>query len=329
MSKRVLVVENDPLWKEDLPRHINRALNTATVVVSERYADAKKLLDQEPWDLLVTDIENLGAEFEQKEGGPHDHHGNLLTQVALARRIPTIIVSVAAHTTAEVDGMLKALGSATEGRPYFRAIDKTSFSIEIFVNAVREALALTKPPTQAEKSGSDSNPSNVFICHGRNQQAVEELSRFLRYIGLQPTTFRDVAARMPNRSAVEIVRRGMAEARAVLVLFTPDEKAQLDPKLHQRGEPSVEQSRCQARPNVVFEAGVALAIDPEKTQLITMGAVELCSDLQGPQVVRLSNDKISRVDLRARLSHLGCPVSHHNLDFDKLNLAGDFEDCVT
>jgi hypothetical protein len=77
----------------------------------------------------------------------------------------------------------------------------------------------------------------------------------------------------------------------------------------------------QARPNVLFEAGLALGAHPEKTVIVQVGKVRPFSDIAGKHLVRLGEDR-GRNDLANRLKRLGCLVEMTGDDWMK---AGYFE----
>jgi predicted nucleotide-binding protein len=81
------------------------------------------------------------------------------------------------------------------------------------------------------------------------------------------------------------------------------------------------QLRGQPRPNVLFEAGLALGRHPDKTVLVEVGKLRKFSDIAGRHVVRLSNEYAKRNDLANRLEKLGCMVDKQGTDWTK---AGDF-----
>ena len=145
----------------------------------------------------------------------------------------------------------------------------------------------------------------AFIIHGRDTDAVEELVRFLTTLGVEHLSFDDVASSGTALFIADIVVKGISAADVVIALFTPDEQAALyHPRTAsylggRRGE-----SRWQARPNVLFEAGVALGIARERTILATLGAdVELFSDVSGVHVIDLSLPSAKRM-LHKKLSRL-------------------------
>jgi hypothetical protein len=102
-----------------------------------------------------------------------------------------------------------------------------------------------------------------------------------------------------------VVFKAIQTADAIVALFTPDEHAALYPPDDPDGTLAhPKQERWQARPNVIFEAGIALGSRPEHTVLATLGAdVELFSDVDGKHVVRLGAPD-GKEQLRRRLNRI-------------------------
>lgn len=150
----------------------------------------------------------------------------------------------------------------------------------------------------------------IFVVHGRDHAAVAKLCTFLSSIGLHPRTFIDVASSLGGAPSIsEIIRAGMEEAQAVLVLFTGDERAVLDSRLEAALDSESDRTRIQARPNVIFEAGLALGSRPNQTILVSLGAdVRLFSDVHGYRVIALSEARAFE-ELRGRLEATGCELS--------------------
>src|SRR5262249_38094958 len=107
-----------------------------------------------------------------------------------------------------------------------------------------------------------------------------------------------------------------------VVLFSPDELAQLKEQFWSSDDKHGDGNLAgQARPNVLFEAGLALGAHPEKTVIVQVGKVRPFSDIAGKHLVRLSEER-GRNDLANRLKRLGCPV---NMTGDDWMNAGYFE----
>ncbi|MBL8934995.1 MAG: nucleotide-binding protein [Archangium sp.] len=165
----------------------------------------------------------------------------------------------------------------------------------------------------------------VFIIYGRNTQASTEVEKFLLAVGLRPLTFQEARRKAGTQPSVfEIVKFGVSTAQAVIALFTPDEWSALDPTFIYPHDRDSERARWQARPNVPFEAGLAMGLNQGGTILVTLGAVELPSDISGLHQFRLSNEPSHRHEFRRLLKQLGCPVDEDGTHFLDAAKAGDF-----
>lgn len=188
--------------------------------------------------------------------------------------------------------------------------------IQMFNNNVRAATLKSTP--QQEKKLTQRNPQSVFIVHGRNLNSVRELKKFLHFLGLQVKSFEEAAAEAgPNAVVREVVKNAVTNSGAVLVLFTPDEKAKLVESL------GTEVERLQARPNVLYEAGLAMGLNAS-TIFVSVGNVDVPSDLHGTHFVRLSNDNNIRHSLYLKLKAAGCQVPEPKADLYEIRVSGDF-----
>lgn len=147
---------------------------------------------------------------------------------------------------------------------------------------------------------------------------------FLRSINLSP---------MEWTTAVELTGEGFPyigqvldvafnQATAVVVLMTPDEVAYLQPRYgHDEGDPETLPA-AQARPNVLFEAGMALGRDAKRTVLVEIGEVRPFSDVAGRHAIRLTDSIASRQALANRLKTAGCAIDLTGTDW---HTTGDFK----
>jgi hypothetical protein len=106
---------------------------------------------------------------------------------------------------------------------------------------------------------------DVFIFHGRDDAAYDSLATFCSRLGLEPHNFRQrVAGEGPNQT-LEIITRGVADAKAIILLLTPDEYMALDPGCALPMDGEAEMRGWAPRPNVLFEAGFAFGAGRTKT----------------------------------------------------------------
>jgi hypothetical protein len=152
---------------------------------------------------------------------------------------------------------------------------------------------------------------------------------FLLALGLSPIEWSEAVAWTSDGSAYikEVLDRGFAAAHAIVVLLTADEMAYLRPQFASAEDTAMETTpNPQARPNVLFEAGMAFGRYPERTVLVTLGVTRQFSDVAGKLAVRLSDSVSDRQNLAERLKAIGSPV-----DFDyKMvwHTAGNFEAAI-
>ncbi|MEU6559233.1 nucleotide-binding protein [Nocardia nova] len=175
-----------------------------------------------------------------------------------------------------------------------------------------------------EAGAADSaDPRKVFVIYGRNRAARAEIFTFLRALGLEPIEW-ETAVRMTGQASPyvgDVLAEGLKAAQAVVVLQTPDDVVYLDGDLCEPDDPDGEgQPQGQPRPNVFYEAGMAMAVSRDRTVIVEFGRVKTFSDISGRHVVRLDNTPQKRQTLATRLRDAGCSV---NLDGADWYSAGD------
>lgn len=190
----------------------------------------------------------------------------------------------------------------------------------------------TAPISRIEKKRSTTKPTGrrtdnaVFVVHGRDNEARNAMFAFLRSIGVTPIEW-TAALRMSQKASPyvsEILDAAFARARAVVVLLTPDDQAQMRSDLLLPSDKPYERTLTgQARPNVLFEAGMAFATHPDRTVLVQLGHVREFSDVAGRHIVHMSNEFSRRQELATKLTNAGCEVNTTGTDWVD---AGDFTD---
>jgi len=150
------------------------------------------------------------------------------------------------------------------------------------------------------------NNNSIFVVHGRDTQLNADMFAFLRSIGLNPLEWSQAikGAKGANPHVDEIIYSAMDRVQGVLVMFSPDEEARLKAKFCRPKDKKKGFDRLdgQARPNVIFEAGLALGAHSKKTLLVQVGDVRDISDIAGKHLVHLSNTPASRKELAQRLN---------------------------
>lgn len=163
----------------------------------------------------------------------------------------------------------------------------------------------------------------VFVVYGRDLLLRDSMFTFLRAINIQPIEFNELIWLYGSGTPYigPIIDLAFEKAQAVVVMLTPDEDVALCDRLVK--DESGKQPGQQARPNVIFEAGQALAKNPDHTIIVEIGKLrpfaETFSDILGRHTVRLddnASDSVARrQDLAQRLKVAGCRISIQGTDW--------------
>lgn len=189
-------------------------------------------------------------------------------------------------------------------------------------------MAILQKEKLTDSSMSIKNQSeksrNVFVIHGRNEKARNALFQFLRAIDLDPLEWSQLIAGTGKGSPYigEILESAFQTAQAVIVLMTGDDLANIR-EIYLGKDEKPEPPSPQARPNVLFEAGMAFGRNPDKTIIVELGKTRKYSDIEGRHVIRMDNSPEKRNELVRRLKKAGCKVK--NEEKDDWYKEGDFE----
>lgn len=325
--RRVLLVEDHLDWRailEDNLKALGLDRGGSMLRVASSFEEASKALRQDgPWNLLVSDM-GLGGDIRPPLG-------IRLAEVALEKRVPTLVVSGTMKMT------VKHVSRLFTRFKIAGFHGKDDFDASAFRKDVRNVLARAGaplPPDDARRgrtlAATSRKKKQVLVLHGRNPHAVTAVTEFLRALGLSVWTFKDARDDLggsPYTGAV--IRNGMEKSAAILVLFTPDEKAALKRAYWLGSDRQSDKQRWQARPNVLFEAGMALGIDERRTILVVMGSrTARLSNVDGRQFTQLDNRVPGRRELRGRLRAVGCDVDMETDDWRNYRRSGDFEKSI-
>jgi predicted nucleotide-binding protein len=163
----------------------------------------------------------------------------------------------------------------------------------------------------------DVNPNDIFIVHGRDSRAIKGMKDLLRAVSLTPVDWEDAVSWTGQASPyiLDVILTAFSRVRVAIVLFTPDEFAQLREALRSANDVGADLEGQQPRPNVLIEAGMALAIFKERTLLVHVGQVRTPSDLHGLNYIRIDGTPESNHRLIGRLQTAGCTPRTAGGDF--------------
>jgi len=164
----------------------------------------------------------------------------------------------------------------------------------------------------------------VFLVHGRNASIASAMSYFLRSLDLKVIEW-EQAVQMTgemNPYIGDVLNAGLEVADGVVVLATPDDKARLDPALSADPEDPDLQEAGQPRQNVIYEAGMAMALAPGRTLIVAMQGTRILTDIAGRHLVYLDDSPQARKRIVGRLQSSGLRVDDSG---DAWLSAGNFE----
>jgi len=170
-------------------------------------------------------------------------------------------------------------------------------------------------PTATCEPIDEQRGKTVMVVYGQDEDTRRDMFSFLRCLHLLPIEWNSAVGRTGKASPYvgEILTSAFSMAQAFLVLMTPDEQAILRPELRKR--PRDGEVGYQPRPNVILEAGMALATDETRTILVGTGPLRGMSDLDGRHVIHLDNSAERRNDLVQRLKIAGCDPQTDGTDW--------------
>jgi predicted nucleotide-binding protein len=222
-------------------------------------------------------------------------------------------------------------GSAGElyGTLRQRAYDAVAEARDFVTPSEERRSKVVNSPKAPAPETSPSDHRAVFVVHGRNLQARDAMFAFLRSLDLHPMEWSEILSQTGVGSPYigDILDAAFGLAQAIVVLMTPDDEARLRGQYRQAREEIHEiELTPQARPNVLFEAGMAMGRSQNRTILVEMGVLRPFSDIGGRHVVRLNDSAPKRNEMAVRLAAAGCPVNRQGDDWLR---AGDFGGALT
>jgi len=164
---------------------------------------------------------------------------------------------------------------------------------------------------------------SVFLVHGRDGAMASAMRTFLRTLDLRIIEWEQAVALTgePNPYIGDVIAAGLEQADAIVVLATPDDIVRLSPAL--AADPSDPElgEAAQPRQNVIYEAGMAMALAPTRTLILATPGTRILSDIAGRHLAYLDNSPRARKRIVGRLQNTGLAVDDSGEDWLS---AGDF-----
>jgi predicted nucleotide-binding protein len=224
-------------------------------------------------------------------------------------------INISKYASADDLAVIRSIAKAYSPTPVYMSTSVPSSS-------GRKTFQKKKPRSASSQPKGRGN--TVFVVHGRNEKVRKALFSLLRAFKLQPMEWNEALKKTGQGSPYvgTILESAFSKASAIVVLLTPDDEARLKKAFLTKKDPVQERKLTgQARPNVLFEAGMAFGRNPNSTILVQIGDVRPFSDVAGRHIVHLSNVASSRNELATKLMNAGCRVDTSGNDWMD---AGDF-----
>lgn len=161
--------------------------------------------------------------------------------------------------------------------------ERRTYISEQFTPAL-DALEFGQPiqPNQSTNTNQNSTPApqpiarnkrKVFIVHGRDNEAKQEVSRFIETLGLEAIILHEQAS--SGMTIIEKIEHYSNDADFALVLYTACDQGR---GVHESNIPP----KNRARQNVVFEHGYLMAkLGRENVCSLVKGNIETPNDISG------------------------------------------------
>jgi len=154
---------------------------------------------------------------------------------------------------------------------------------EIFVSGDAE-------PTPANATASKDEKAKIFVVHGHNTSALEQLELVLRRLALDPYILQNNDGE--SKTLIEALEQNIYQNAAFgIVLLTPDDFGYPKKKTDEDRQP-------RARQNVILELGMVLAsLGRQRMVLLKKGALEVPTDVSG--IIYLEfNERVKEVAVK-------------------------------
>ncbi len=186
--------------------------------------------------------------------------------------------------------------------------DRRKFIAEEFLEALNilefghsvevEKQQKSKPkPTAKKNTPTSALKKKVFIVHGRDNEAKQEVSRYIESLGIDVIILHEQAS--SGMTIIEKIEYYSNEADFALVLYTACDlgRGLTETKVHPKNR---------ARQNVVFEHGYLMAkLGRENVCALVNGEIETPNDISGVVYVGLDSPGAWKLEVNKELKACG------------------------
>jgi predicted nucleotide-binding protein len=165
-----------------------------------------------------------------------------------------------------------------------------------------EAIPRTSAhPVDLKRSGTTRNKRKVFIVHGRDNEAKQEVARFIENLSLQSIILHEQAS--SGMTIIEKIEHYSNDADFAIILYTPCDQGR---GVHESKEPH----KNRARQNVVFEHGYLIAkLGRENICALVKEQIEVPNDISGVVYVPMDGPGAWKAVVEKELQACGYTIS--------------------
>lgn len=179
--------------------------------------------------------------------------------------------------------------------------DTLRHNLTVLLNKMVTYQATNYPAMEANsvKEVQKQMSNNVFVVHGHDNEAVQEMARALEKGGFKPIILHE----QPDAglTIIEKIER-YADVCYAVVLYTECDKGR------DKNVP-VEQEQNRARQNVVFEHGYLIGrLGRDRVSALVKGTIETPGDISGVVYIAMDKSGAWKVQLAKNMQDVGLPV---------------------
>ena len=213
------------------------------------------------------------------------HCARFLSDHPLYSAIQSLVQS-GVNEASEFQNLLDHLSTIAGDDYYWKTKPPDSFSStqqHVASTSANTAQTIASPPYQyhqiIEQENSQLNFGSVFIVHGHDEAALQELARVVEKLGYTPIILREQPGE--SRTIIERLEQTASNVVFAIILYTECD-------IGRSKEAIISAEKYRARQNVLFEHGYFLKqLGRDKVFALKKGDVELPSDLNGVNYTRM------------------------------------------